>query len=104
MELIGHGSRVNSLPPTATDPSESLERAARWGRKVPDADQADRLKQLLAPFRARVAMQKLPRPSDYGNTAAFLASDDAAMITGIDLRVDAGAIAQYWAWDPSQQS
>ncbi len=22
------------------------------------------------------------------------------MITGIDLRVDAGAIAQYWAWDP----
>ena len=26
-----------------------------------------------------------------------------AMITGIDLRVDAGAIAQYWAWDPSDK-
>ena len=47
-------------------------------------------------------MQKLPSPSDYGKAAAFLASDDAAMITGIDLRVDAGAIAQYWAWDPKQ--
>jgi len=23
------------------------------------------------------------------------------MITGTDLRVDAGAIARYWAWDPS---
>ena len=34
MELVGHGIRVNSLTPTATDPSESFERAARWGRTV----------------------------------------------------------------------
>ena len=53
------------------------------------------------PFRRRVPMQKLPGPSDYGRAAAFLASHDAAMITGTDLRVDAGAIARYWAWDPS---
>jgi len=26
------------------------------------------------------------------------------MITGVDLRVDAGAIAQYWAWDPTSKS
>src|ERR1700719_1994342 len=56
MELIGHGIRVNSLTPTATDPSESMERAARWGRKVPGADQIDRLKQAFDPFRKRVAM------------------------------------------------
>jgi NAD(P)-dependent dehydrogenase (short-subunit alcohol dehydrogenase family) len=102
MELIGHGIRVNSLTPTATDPSESIERGARWGRKVLRAEQSGRLTQAFAPFRNRVAMQKLPGPSDYGKAAAFLASDDAAMITGIDLRVDAGAIAQYWAWDPKQ--
>ena len=36
-------------------------------------------------------MQKLPVPSDYGRAAAFLASQDAAMITGTDLRIDAGA-------------
>jgi NAD(P)-dependent dehydrogenase (short-subunit alcohol dehydrogenase family) len=46
-------------------------------------------------------MQRLPVPSDYGRAAVFLASDDAKMITGTDLRVDAGAIARYWAWDPS---
>jgi hypothetical protein len=23
------------------------------------------------------------------------------MITGTDLRVDAGAVARYWAWDPT---
>jgi NAD(P)-dependent dehydrogenase (short-subunit alcohol dehydrogenase family) len=104
MELIGHGIRVNSLTPTATDPAESLDRAARWGRKAPNADLANRLRQAFDPFRNRVAMQKLPGPSDYGKAAAFLASDDAAMITGVDLRVDAGAIAQYWAWDPTSKS
>jgi NAD(P)-dependent dehydrogenase (short-subunit alcohol dehydrogenase family) len=98
MELAAHGIRVNSLTPTATDPSESLERAARWGRKVPNAD---KLKQAFEPFRTRVPMQKLPSPRDYGRAAVFLASDDADMITGTDLRVDAGAIARYWAWNPS---
>jgi NAD(P)-dependent dehydrogenase (short-subunit alcohol dehydrogenase family) len=98
MELVRHGIRVNSLTPTATDPSESFDRAERWGRAVTRPEGlADRMKA----FRSRVPMQKLPRPSDYGHAAVFLASDGAAMITGTDLRVDAGAIARYWAWDPS---
>ncbi len=97
MELVGHRIRVNSLTPTATDPSESFERAARWGRTVSKPEGLDRVMQ---PFRDGIPMKKLPAPSDYGRVAAFLASDDASMITGIDLRVDAGAIARYWAWDP----
>src|SRR5690348_17906460 len=40
MELVGHGIRVNSLTPTATDPSEGLERAVRWGREVPNGRRA----------------------------------------------------------------
>jgi NAD(P)-dependent dehydrogenase (short-subunit alcohol dehydrogenase family) len=100
MELIGCGIRVNSLTPTATDPSESVERARQWGRRTPDLE---RLAAALEPFRSRVAMQRLPRPSDYARAAVFLASDDAEMITGMDLRVDAGAIAQYWAWDPKRR-
>jgi NAD(P)-dependent dehydrogenase (short-subunit alcohol dehydrogenase family) len=103
MELIAHGIRVNSLTPTATDPAESLERAARWGRKALSGEQSNRIRQAFDPFRNRVAMQKLPSPDDYGKAIAFLASDDASMITGIDLRVDAGAIAQYWAWDPASK-
>jgi NAD(P)-dependent dehydrogenase (short-subunit alcohol dehydrogenase family) len=99
MELVGRGIRVNSLTPTATDPSESLERLRRWGRQAPDAE---RLKQAFEPFRTRVPMQRLPGPRDYAKAAVFLASDDAEMITGIDIRVDAGAIARYWAWDPSE--
>ncbi len=99
MELVAHGIRVNSLTPTATDPAESLERAARWGRKA--SVKVEQIRNAFEPFRMRVAMQKLPSPRDYGKAAAFLASDDAEMITGTDLRVDAGAVAQYWAWDPA---
>ena len=34
MELVGHGIRVNSLTPTATDRSKSFDRAERWGRTI----------------------------------------------------------------------
>jgi NAD(P)-dependent dehydrogenase (short-subunit alcohol dehydrogenase family) len=98
MELVGHGIRVNSLTPTATDPSEGIERAFRWGRAVPNAD---RIKQGFEAFRKRTPMQKLPSPRHYGRAAVFLASEDAEMMTGTDLRVDAGTVARYWAWDPA---
>jgi NAD(P)-dependent dehydrogenase (short-subunit alcohol dehydrogenase family) len=99
MELVPHGIRINSLTPTATDPSEGIERAIRWGRKVSNAD---RIKQGFEPFRKRTPMQKLPSPRHYGRAAVFLASGDAEMITGMDLRVDAGTVARYWAWDPAE--
>jgi NAD(P)-dependent dehydrogenase (short-subunit alcohol dehydrogenase family) len=99
MELVPHGIRINSLTPTATDPSEGIERAIRWGRKVSNAD---RIKQGFEPFRKRTPMQKLSSPRHYGRAAVFLASDDAEMITGMDLRVDAGTVARYWAWDPAE--
>jgi NAD(P)-dependent dehydrogenase (short-subunit alcohol dehydrogenase family) len=101
MELAHHDIRVVSLTPTATDPNEQFERSRRWGREpvLPDG-----LTKLIAKFARRVPMQKLPSPIDYGRALVFLASDDAAMITGIDLRVDAGAVAKYWAWDPKADS
>jgi NAD(P)-dependent dehydrogenase (short-subunit alcohol dehydrogenase family) len=98
MELIAHGIRVNSLTPTATDPEEGIERSARWGKPVRNAE---RIKQAFDGFRKLSPMQKLPSPRDYAKAAVFLASDDAEMITGMDLRIDAGTIARYWAWDPS---
>jgi NAD(P)-dependent dehydrogenase (short-subunit alcohol dehydrogenase family) len=98
MELVKHGIRVNSLTPTATDPSESVERAQRWGRPAPDLSAA---RPIFEMYRSRIPMQKLPTPSDYGRAAAFIASSDAEMMTGTDLRIDAGAIARYWPWDPA---
>jgi NAD(P)-dependent dehydrogenase (short-subunit alcohol dehydrogenase family) len=98
MELAPHGIRVNSLTPTATDPREGMERAVRWGRARPP----ESLVAAFEPFRRGVPTQELPSPSDYGRAVVYLASDDASRVTGTDLRVDSGAVARYWAWDPSR--
>lgn len=98
MEYARDGVRVVSLTPTATDFAEFADRAKRWNIELgPMPDYSE----LSARFASRVPMQRLPHPSDYGAAAVFLASDDAAMITGSDLRVDGGAVARYWAWEPS---
>ncbi|MBI2963150.1 MAG: SDR family oxidoreductase [Deltaproteobacteria bacterium] len=99
MELAPYGIRVNSLTPTATDPRESIERAVRWGRERP----SDAVVQFFEEFRRSVPMQSLPTPTDYARAVTFLASDDARHMTGADLRIDAGALARYWAWNPAQQ-
>jgi NAD(P)-dependent dehydrogenase (short-subunit alcohol dehydrogenase family) len=95
-ELAPYGIRVNSLTPTSTDPAEALERAARWG--VPGPDEATRAS--LRAAQTQVPLGRLPSPSHYGQAAAFLCSDAAQMITGIDLPVDAGSLARYWRVKP----
>lgn len=95
MDLARHGIRVNSLTPTATDVEEGLARAEAWGR--PTVERRPR----LLDFARMIPTGALPSPRHYARAAVFLASDDAEMITGMDLRVDAGAIAKYWPWVPS---
>jgi NAD(P)-dependent dehydrogenase (short-subunit alcohol dehydrogenase family) len=95
MDLARHGIRVNSLTPTATDTEEAAERAVAWGRPRPEPRPRG------LDFAKMVPMGKLPSPRHYARAVAFLASDDAELITGTDLRVDAGAIAKYWPWIPN---
>jgi NAD(P)-dependent dehydrogenase (short-subunit alcohol dehydrogenase family) len=92
VDLAPYGIRVNSLTPTATDPREAIERGKRWDvTGVTDAHVA-----ALDVAASQVPLGALPGPSDYGLAAVFLASPAARMITGIDLRVDAGSVAKYW--------
>jgi NAD(P)-dependent dehydrogenase (short-subunit alcohol dehydrogenase family) len=98
MDLAPHGIRVNSLTPTATDPAEGLARVAEWGvqwdqppiEQRPDTTRGDQ----------GVPLGQRPSPRHYARAAVFLASDDAEMITGVDLRVDGGTIGRYWRWNP----
>ena len=94
MDLVKHGIRVNSLTPTATDVEEGDERAVAWGRPRPER------RGRVLDFAKMLPMDRLPSPRHYARACVFLASDDAEMITGVDLRVDAGAIAKYWPWVP----
>ena len=94
MDLARHRIRVNSLTPTATDVEEGAARAVAWGR--PRAKPRAR----VLDFAGMIPLGELPSPRHYARAAVFLASDDAEMITGFDLRIDAGAVAKYWPWTP----
>jgi NAD(P)-dependent dehydrogenase (short-subunit alcohol dehydrogenase family) len=94
MDLARHRIRVNSLTPTATDQEEARERAEAWGREAGEP------RRRTLDFARMIPMGRLPGPRHYARSAVFLASDDAEMVTGCDLRVDAGAIAKYWPWVP----
>ena len=100
MELSRYGIRVNSLTPTATNATEGRERAERWGVEWPRPRGGQRAAGLLPDASQGAPLLRLPGPSHYGKAAVFLASDDAEMITGFDLRVDAGAVSKYWIWSP----
>lgn len=84
MELAPHGIRVNCVSPgfTHTEMTESA---------VPPE-----LMDYLANRFDRVPMRRLVRPDEIAAACAFLASEDASAITGIDLTVDCGLTANWY--------
>lgn len=103
MELAEYGIRVNSLTPTATDATEGQERAVRWGVTWNRPPRGQRQSYLSEP-RLGAPLRQLPSPKHYARAAVFLASDDSEMMTGADLRVDAGTVSRYWLWHPGPSS
>jgi 3-oxoacyl-[acyl-carrier protein] reductase len=75
-ELAEDGVRVNAICPVATD-TEMLPRFA--GGDLSVEGMAD-----------TIPLGRLAEPGDIASVAAFLASDEAAMITGTALEVDGG--------------
>ena len=80
LEAAGHGVRVVSIAPVAT---ETPMLPAFMGK--PTVDEESR-----ARFVGTVPLGRLNQPDDLARTAVFLASDDAAMITGTCVEVDGG--------------
>jgi NAD(P)-dependent dehydrogenase (short-subunit alcohol dehydrogenase family) len=98
MELSEFGIRVNSLSPTGTNPAEGLERANAWG--VPWENALASAPRPDISYGDQGVPLGRPSPRHYAKGVVFLASDDAEMITGFDLRVDGGAVSRYWRWNP----
>lgn len=79
-ELAERGIRVNTLIPGP------IETPGLTG--LVDTPEARR--QLLKDFAAEVPLGRVGQPVDIANAVAFLASDQASFITGIELFVDGG--------------
>ncbi len=79
VELAPDGIRANAIAPVAGDTPMLAE---FLGGQVTDEG--------YAKFVATVPLGRLSRPTDIANAALFLASDEAAFITGVCLEVDGG--------------
>ena len=79
-ELAPRRIRVNAVSPAMTETPHTAPLLTDPGS--PFAGQT-----------ARIPLRRVGRPEDVARAIAFLASDDAAHITGVDLPVDGGASA-----------
>jgi 3-oxoacyl-[acyl-carrier protein] reductase len=78
VELAPFGIRVNALNPVA---GETPMLATFMGEDTPE---------VRARFLASIPLGRFSQPSDLGNAACYLCSDEASMITGVCLEVDGG--------------
>jgi 3-oxoacyl-[acyl-carrier protein] reductase len=78
IELAGFRIRVNAINPVAGD---TPLLATFMGEDTPEA---------RARMVASIPLGRLSLPADMGAAAAYLCSDDAAMVTGVALEVDGG--------------
>jgi meso-butanediol dehydrogenase/(S,S)-butanediol dehydrogenase/diacetyl reductase len=79
LQVGGMGIRVNAINPSITR-SDMVE--AITGNEA-----------LMQAFMQRVALGRIGEPEDIAAAAAFLASEDASFITGVNLPVDGGVSA-----------
>jgi 3-oxoacyl-[acyl-carrier protein] reductase len=80
LETAPHGVRVVAIAPVAT---HTPMLPTFMGKREVDTEG-------LAKYEATVPLGRLNQPEDIASTAVFLASDDAAMITGSVIEVDGG--------------
>lgn len=78
VELAPHGIRVNALNPVA---GETPLLKSFMGEDTPER---------RAQFLATIPLGRFSQPSDLGQAAVFLCSDEASMITGVAMEIDGG--------------
>jgi len=88
MALYGapDGIRANVICPGSVD----TPMLPQFFGREPGADVAD----LMGAFIANIPLGRAAKPEEIASVVAFLASDDAAMVTGVTIPVDGGMVAK----------
>lgn len=87
------GIRVNAICPGVIETTLG----------VPAADRAGYL-QGIQRFADRIPLRRIGQPEDVAAAVAFLASNEARHITGVDWLIDGGQTLQSWANAPEAQA
>lgn len=90
LDLAGYGIRVNAVCPGVVETSLG----------VPAADRQAHLDSVRR-FADRIPLRRIGQPEDVAAAVAFLASDEARHITGVDWLIDGGQTLQSWANAPA---
>lgn len=83
MEVAAQGVRINTVIPGSVD-TPANQAAAGGNQNVVDA------------LNAAIPMKRSGRPEELAAAITFLASDDASFITGVELPVDGGKLAELY--------
>lgn len=103
MDLAQYGIRVNTVTPCAMEHQ-------LWTLMRDEVLDPDWQKPTRGGFYSRddylkmLPLQRFPRASDLAWATVFLASDEAQIITGIDIPVDAGLRHKYPTWTPGDHT
>ncbi len=89
LDAAPYGIRVNAICPGVIETTLG----------VPAADKAQYLAGVRR-FADRIPLRRIGQPEDVAAAVAFLASDDARHVTGVDWLIDGGQTLQSWANAP----
>lgn len=93
MELAPFKIRVNSVAPTTVN-TKLIHNRPTYALFAPDLAEDELTRANVEPRFATIPLLDLAwvEPEDIANAVAYLASDEARYVTGLELRVDAGQI------------
>jgi NAD(P)-dependent dehydrogenase (short-subunit alcohol dehydrogenase family) len=89
LDAAPYGIRVNAICPGVIETTLG----------VPAADR-DAYAKGIERFASRIPLRRIGQPEDVAAAVAFLASDDARHVTGVDWLLDGGQTLQSWANAP----
>ncbi len=89
LDAAPYGIRVNAICPGVIETSLGVP-----------AENRDAYRQSIKRFADRIPLRRIGQPEDVAAAVAFLASDDARHVTGVDWLIDGGQTLQSWANAP----